>query len=305
MKVGFIGLGIMGGHMARHLAGRYDVTAFDVDGAKVARLEAAGAGGAPARAGAGAAPGARGAPSVADVGAACDVVLLSLPTSEVVERVVVGDDGLLAAMPAGGAVIDTSTTEPTVSQRIAATLAERGIGFLDAPVSGGEGGARAATLSIMVGGPQETFERFRPVLEVLGPSVVRVGEVGAGGVAKLVNNMIVGSAFAVIAEGFALAKTMGLDPERLYQAIRGGWAGSPVLDVAAPGIVARDFTPGGSVDVLFKDLGYALALARRHNVPTPMTAVVDEVFKAARASGRGPQAQQVIIQLWEELLGLG
>lgn len=304
MRIGFIGLGIMGGHMARHLAGRYGLTVFDVDAAKIAKLEAAVPAGGPAPSGTGPSTGASGAASVAAVGAACDLVLLSLPSSEIVESVVTGDGGLLAHMDPGGAVIDTSTTEPTVSMRIAARLAERGIGFLDAPVSGGEGGAMAAKLSIMVGGPEELFERYEQVLTVLGPSVVRVGEVGAGEVAKLVNNMIVGSAFAVIAEGFALGKKMGLDPEQLYQAIRGGWAGSPVLDVAVPGIVARDFTPGGSVDVLFKDLGYALSLARSQNVPTPMTAVVDEIFKAARASGRGPQAQQVIIQLWEDLLGL-
>ena len=304
MKIGFIGLGIMGGPMAGHLAGRYGLTVFDVDAAKVAKLEAAVPAGGGARSGTGPSPGARGAASVAAVGAACDLVLLSLPSSEVVESVVTGDGGLQSSMDAGGAVIDMSTTEPTVTKRIAARLAERGIGFLDAPVSGGEGGAKAAKLSIMVGGPAELFDRYEPVLALLGPSVVRVGEVGAGGVAKLVNNMIVGSAFAVIAEGFALGKKMGLDPEQLYQAIRGGWAGSPVLEVAAPGIVARDFRPGGSVDLHFKDLGYALGLARSQNVPTPMTAVADEIFKAARASGRGPQAQHVIIQLWEELLGL-
>jgi 2-hydroxy-3-oxopropionate reductase len=304
VKVGFIGLGVMGGPMAGHLAGRYDLTVFDVDAARIAKVEAAVPGAGPARAATGPSIGARGAASVAALGAACDLVLLSLPTSEIVERVVTGDGGLLSHMDPGGAVIDMSTTEPAVTKRVAARLAERGIGFLDAPVSGGEGGAKAATLAIMVGGPAELFDRYRPVLEVMGPSVVRVGEVGAGGVAKLVNNMIVGSTFAVIAEGFALGKKMGLDPEELYGAIRGGWAGSAVLDVAAPGIVARNFTPGGTVDLHFKDIGYALSLARSENVPTPMTAVVDEIFKAARASGRGPQAQHVIIQLWEELLGL-
>jgi 2-hydroxy-3-oxopropionate reductase len=304
MRVGFIGLGIMGGPMAGHLARRYDLTVFDVDAARVAKLEAAAPSGGGANAETGPSTGARGAASVAAVGAACDLVLLSLPSSEVVERVVTGDGGLHSHMHAGGAVIDMSTTEPTVTKRIATKLAERGIGFLDAPVSGGEGGARAAKLSIMVGGPAELYQRYEPVLAVMGSSVVRVGEVGAGGVAKLVNNMIVGAAFATIAEGFALGKKMGLDPEQLYQAIRGGWAGSPVLEVAAPGIVGRDFRPGGTVDLHFKDIGYALSLARSQNVPTPMTAAVDEIFKAARASGRGPQAQHVIIQLWEELLGL-
>ena len=303
VKVGFIGLGVMGGHMARHLAGRYELTVFDVDAAKMGALEAAVA--AEARGSSTTVPssGARCVASVAAVGAACELVLLSLPSSEIVEAVVTGEGGLREHMPSGGAVIDTSTTDPLVSKRIAARLAEHGIGFLDAPVSGGEGGAKAATLSIMVGGPAELFDRCQPVLEVLGASVVRVGEVGAGGVAKLVNNMIVGAEFAVIAESFALAKRMGLEVAQLYQAIRCGWAASAVLEVAAPGIIARDFAPGGSVDLLFKDLGYALQLARSENVPTPMTAAADEIFKAARASGRGPQAQQVIIQLWGSCSG--
>lgn len=293
MKLGFVGLGIMGGHMARHLATKHDVVLFDVDASKIRKvLEADGV-----------TRGSRGAGSIADVAGSCDLVLLSLPSSRVVETVVAGDGGLAGSMVGGSLVVDTSTTEPAVTMRIAEALEGRGIGFIDAPVSGGEGGAKAAKLSIMVGGPQVLLDRARPVLELIGSSVVRVGDVGAGEVAKLVNNMIVGSTFAVIAESFALGRTMGLDPKVLYEAIRGGWAGSAVLDVAGPGIAERNFTPGGSVDVLFKDIGYALALAREHNVPTPMTALVDEVFKAARASGRGPKAQQVIIELWEDLLG--
>ena len=294
MKIGFVGLGIMGGHMARHLAAKHEIVVFDVDSAKIDAVTDAKESTA----------GTRGAASVAELGGSCDLVLMSLPSSTIVEAVATGDGGLAGSMAGGSLVVDTSTTEPTVTARVAAALEERGIGFIDAPVSGGEGGAKAASLSIMTGGPEELVDRARPVLEVIGSSVVRVGDVGAGEVAKLVNNMIVGSTFAVIAESFALGKTMGLDPKVLYDAIRGGWAGSAVLDVAAPGIAERNFTPGGSVDVLFKDIGYALSLARENNVPTPMTALVDEIFKAARASGRGPKAQQVIIQLWEELLGV-
>ena len=294
MKAGFIGLGIMGGHMARHLAATRDLVVYDVDPKRMTEVTAA----------EGVTAGTRAVKSVAEVGSACDVVLLSLPSSPIVERVVIGEEGLIGSLSAGSLVVDTSTTEPSVTLAIAKALKKKDIGFIDAPVSGGEGGAKAASLSIMVGGPEELVERARPLLEVIGRSVVRVGDVGAGEVAKLVNNMIVGSAFGVIAESFALGKKMGLDPKVLYEAIRGGWAGSAVLDVAAPGIIERNFVPGGSVDVLFKDIGYALSLARQNNVPTPMTAMVDEIFKTARASGRGPQAQQVIIQLWEDLLGL-
>lgn len=285
-RLGFIGLGVMGQHMARHLAA-HELTVYDVDPAKAAAID-----------------GAQPASDVAAVGRAAEVVLLSLPSSPIVRDVILGEHGLASAMRSGGAVIDCSTTEPSVSRETGASLAERGIDFMDAPVSGGEAAAQAGTLAIMVGGREEVFARYLPILEVIASSVVRVGEVGAGGVAKLVNNMIVGSAFAVIAESFALGKANGLDPAALYDAIKGGWAGSKVLDVAAPGIIERDFTPGGSIDVLFKDIGYAMSLARSQNIPVPMTATVDEVLKAARASGRGPYAQQIIIELWEQLLDL-
>lgn len=285
--IGFIGLGVMGGHMARHVAETYRVIAFDVDAGKVTALESAEA-----------------ADSVQQVGRAASVVLLSLPGSEVVRAVTLGRDGLASVLAKGSAVIDTSTTEPTVSQEIAAALAERSIDFLDAPVSGGEGGARNAALAFMAGGDPEVLDRYRPLLETMGSSVVRVGDVGMGGVAKLVNNMIVGGTFAVIAESFALGMKTGIDPAVLYEAIKDGWAGSKVLNVAAPGIVAQDYQPGGTIDILFKDIGYALALARHHNVPVPITAMSDEVFKVARASGRGPYAQQIITQLWEDLLGI-
>jgi 2-hydroxy-3-oxopropionate reductase len=286
-KLAFIGLGVMGGHMARHLSETYDVTVYDIDPGKVAEQKRA-----------------THAATVQQAGQDADIVLLSLPKSEIVHEVVVGADGLVHVLRPGSVVIDTSTTEPTVSKTLAQQLAGQGIEFLDAPVSGGEGGARNAALAIMVGGKPDVFARTEPVLEVMAKSVVRVGDVGAGGVAKLVNNMIVGAAFSVIAEGFALAMKNGLDPKALYHAIKDGWAGSLVLDVAAPGIIEQNYTPGGTVDLLFKDIGYALSLARTHNVPVPVTAVVDEIFKAARASGRGPYAQQIITQMWEQLMGL-
>ena len=250
-RIGFIGLGVMGGHMAAHLAA-HELAVFDVDPAKAGAIE-----------------GAQPAPDVSTVGRAADVVLLSLPSSPIVREVVIGDDGLAGAMSAGGVIIDCSTTEPSVSRELGGLLGESGIDFMDAPVSGGEAAARAGTLAIMVGGHADVFERHVAILEEISASVVRVGEVGAGGVAKLVNNMIVGSAFAVIAESFALGKANGLEPAALYDAIKGGWAGSKVLDVAAPGIIERDFTPGGSIDVLFKDIGYAMSLARSGNIPVP------------------------------------
>ena len=285
--IGFIGLGIMGGHMARQLSEKRKVIVFDIDQSRMAALDKA-----------------EKAQSVKEVAEKANVVLLSLPNSHIVKQVVLGVDGLSSGLPSGAVLIDTSTTEPSVSQEIAKALAEQGIDFMDAPVSGGEGAARDASLAIMAGGEHAVFDRYKPILEIIGASVVRVGDVGMGGVTKLVNNMIVGATFAVIAEGFALGKANGVDPKALYEAIKDGWAGSKVLSVAGPGIIDRNFKPGGTIDILFKDIGYALSLARTHNVPVPMTAMSDEVFKAARASGRGGQAQQVIIELWENLLGL-
>ncbi len=287
VRIGFIGLGVMGGHMARHLSDKYDLTVYDVDAAKVAQQE-----------------GGEKAESIQKVGKKANLVLLSLPSSEIVREVVCGAEGLIHVLKKGSAVIDTSTTEPTASRSVAQTLAKKSIDFLDAPVSGGEGGARDAALAIMVGGDAAVFEKYLPVLEIMAKSVVRVGDVGTGGAAKLVNNMIVGAAFSVIAEGFALAMKSGIDPETLYEAIKDGWAGSLVLDVAASGIIKQDYKPGGTIDLLFKDIGYALSLARSQNVPVPITAMVDEVLKTARASGRGPYAQPIITQMWENLLGI-
>ena len=284
-KVGFIGLGIMGGHMARNLSKKFDVTVFDIDAKRVAEQEKA-----------------TKASSIRQIGESTDVIFLSLPTSEIVRSVICGPEGLIHFLKAGQTVIDTSTTEPAVSRAVAKTLAEKGVKFMDAPVSGGEGGARDAVLAFMVGGDPVVFEKYKPMIQAMAKSVVRVGDVGAGGVTKLVNNMIVGAAFSIIAESFALGMKNGIDPKVLYEAIKDGWAGSTVLNVAAPGIIQQNYKPGGTIDILFKDIGYALSLARSQNVPVPVTAIVDEVFKVARASGHGPYAQQIITQMWEKLL---
>lgn len=287
VRVGCIGLGVMGGNMARHIAESFEVVVFDTDPAKTGAL-----------------PGLKTAESVAELARAVDAVVLSLPGSNVVRTVALGPDGLRGNLEAGTVVIDLSTTEPVVSREVAAELAQKSIGFLDAPVSGGEKGAREATLSIMVGGPQESFDQCRPLLETIGASVVRIGEVGMGEVAKLVNNMIVASTFSVIAEGFALAARNGVDPAVLYEAIKGGWAGSKVLDVSARGMIDRDFTPGGTVDMMIKDVRYALSLASDSKIPVPATSQAHEVFKSAQAAGFGAEAQQAIIKVWEMIAGI-
>jgi 2-hydroxy-3-oxopropionate reductase len=286
-RIAFIGLGVMGAPMARNLAKKYDVTVFDVDQPRMNAI-----------------PGATKAGGASAAAGNADIVFLSLPGSEVVEQTVLGEGGLKTAMKRESIIVDNSTTSPTVSQKLAKSLEQAGISFLDAPVSGGEKAAIEGTLSVMVGGRQEVFDRCREALGCIGTTVIRVGDSGMGGVAKLVNNLIVGITFVAVAEGFALGTRSGVDPEVLYQAIRNGWAGSKVLDVSAEAMLPRNFKPGGTVDIHWKDLGYALALAREMDVPVPATALAHEIFKTARASGRGRLSQPAIVQMWEELLGI-
>lgn len=286
-RIGFIGLGVMGAPMARRLASRHELVVYDVDRTKTSAV-----------------PGAKTAQDVADAVSEVSAVFLSLPSSEIVREVVLGKGGLKDSMKPGSTIIDTSTTSPTVSQELAASVGEAGIGFLDSPVSGGEKAAIEGTLSIMVGGDRAIFERHLELLRSIGTTVVWMGGSGMGGVTKLVNNLIVGITFVAVAEGFALGTRSGLAPDLLYQAIRNGWAGSKVLDVSAEAILNRNFKPGGSVDIHWKDLGYALSLARDKDVPVPATALAHEIFKAARAAGKGKLAQPAIIQMWEDLLNM-
>lgn len=279
-EAGFVGLGVMGHAMAGNLARRYHVTGYDVNEARFQGL-----------------PEVAKASSLSELARRCPVVCLSLPDAKTVEEVTAG---LAHELKPGSLVIDLSTSLPAVSRRIARMLADAQIEFADAPVSGGEGGAKSATLAIMVGASAATFERCTPVLSAIGKTVIRAGDVGAGGVTKLVNNMIVASTFAVIAEGFALARKNGVNPGTLYEAIREGWAGSRVLDVSASAMIAEDYTPGGTITMMEKDLSYARTLAAESHVPIPMTATAHEVFVAGQAAGKGALSQPAIIHLWHE-----
>ncbi|MBN2075048.1 MAG: NAD-binding protein [Dehalococcoidales bacterium] len=284
-KIGFIGLGVMGAPMAGNLSSKYDIIVFDIDTERMQLV-----------------PKAEKVSSIVEVAKSAEIIFLSLPDSETVHKVVLGDGGLLENLNQGCLIIDTSTTSPSVTKEISRNLENKGIDFLDSPVSGGEKAAIEGTLSLMVGGKEETFNRSLEVLYTIGSSIVRVGESGMGEVAKLVNNLIVGITFVAIAEGFTLGVKSGLDPSVLYEAIRGGWAESKVLDVSAEAMLKRDFNPGGTVNIHWKDLAYALTLAREEDVPLPATALAHEIFKAARASGKGKLSQPAIVNLWEELL---
>ncbi|MBI5379191.1 MAG: NAD(P)-dependent oxidoreductase, partial [Nitrospirae bacterium] len=204
-SLGFTGLGVMGGPMTRNLlkAG-YPVMVFDTDHHKMAPMIQEGA---------------RGTSSSAEVGRQTEIVLLSLPSTQAVQEVILGKGGLVEGLLAGRIIVDMGTTDPSVTKELANTLRERGIRFLDAPVSGGEAAAKERTLAIMVGGDAGTLQEALPVLECLGRSIVHMGPSGAGQAAKLVNNMIVNATFTAIAEGFALGVKAGLDPAKLYEAI--------------------------------------------------------------------------------------
>lgn len=279
-QLGFIGLGAMGLRMARNLASSWSVIGYDTafTAANEETIE--------------------NAESVAQVGATCETVCLSLPDSETVQQVVLERGGLATAMGPGGVIIDLSTTEPRTSVRLARELAPMRIGFADAPVSGGVAGAAQGTLSIMVGATEDNFRRILPILSQLAARVTRVGQIGSGGVAKLANNMIVAAAFASIAESFAMAEKSGIEAEKLYEAIREGWAGSPVLEAAAKAIIDKDYSPKGTVQMLSKDLSYARNFARSSHIPLPVTSVVQEVLTAAEAVGLGGNSQAAILELW-------
>lgn len=289
-SLGFIGLGVMGGPMARNLVmAGYTVVGFDTDGGRLARLTAGGG---------------KAARSAVEVGKQSEMVFLSLPTGDVVREVVTGANGLATVMQAGTLIADLSTTEPKVAQDAAAACGAKGIAFLDAPVSGGEQGAIDASLSIMVGGDAAAFVRCKPILASLGRSVVHMGGSGMGQATKLVNNMIVAANFAAVCEGWALAVRAGLDPATLHEAIKGGWAGSRVMEETIPRLLARNFVPGGTVDIMTKDVGYALNMARSLDTPVPITALAHELFRMAKAQGNGPKAQPILITLWEQWTGI-
>ena len=289
--LGFIGLGVMGLPMAKNLAGKYPgLMVFDVEPSRAKKLQSEAQ--------------VKPAGGVSEIGQSCELIFLSLPNSDVVQKVVLGEDGLASVMKAGGIIVDTSTTDTSVVIELERKLKERSIGFLDAPISGGEKAAIEGNLSIMAGGSEEIFSGCLDYFMAMGTSAIRLGAIGSGQVAKCVNQMIVNAAFASIAEAFALGAKKGLDVKTLYDAIKGGWAGSKVLDVAANDIISQEFKPGGMVEIMVKDLSYALNLARSVDFPVPLAAHVCEIFKAGKAAGDGKKSPTAIIKLWERITGI-
>ena len=291
-RVGFIGLGIMGKPMARNLAAAgfelvvYNRSRNDVD-ALVADGDAFEA-----------------AASPREVAERTGVVITMLPDSPEVREVVFGDSGLLEAMGGGHLLVDMSTIAPATSIEVEAALRERGARALDAPVSGGDKGAIAGTLSIMVGGEAADLERAMPLFEAMGKTIVHVGGAGAGQVVKACNQVAVAVNYAALSEALVLGMKSGVDPEKILQVLGGGLANSRVLEMRGATMIEGRFEPGFRVDLHRKDLGIALATARASGAPLPVTAVVGQLFEAAAVAGRGDLDHSALLTVVEEMAGL-
>lgn len=289
-KVGFIGLGIMGLPMVRNLLKNGNtVTVFDINKAAVDTL---------------AAEGAQPASSGKEVAAASDVVITMLPKGEHVRQAVFGENGVMEGAREGAIIIDMSSVSPVESKEMADMAAKGGARFLDAPVSGGEPKAIDGTLSIMVGGDEEAFESVKNVLLAMGTDIVRVGDSGCGTTAKLANQIIVNLNIAAVSEALILAAKAGIDLEKMYQAIRGGLAGSTVMDAKIPMILERNFKAGGRVDINMKDLTNVMNTAHELAVPLPLSSQLLEIFHSLKADGKEALDHASIVQHYEKLANI-
>ncbi|HLE77872.1 MAG TPA: 2-hydroxy-3-oxopropionate reductase [bacterium] len=285
-RIGFIGLGIMGRPMARNLlhAG-YQVSVHNRSRGPVDELVSAGA---------------RDGGSPRGVAADSDITMTMLPDSPDVQEVVHGPDGVLEGLRPGSVFVDMSSISPIVTRAIAGAIEARGAQMLDAPVSGGEKGAIEATLSIMVGGPVDVFERVRSVFEALGKNIVHVGDHGAGQVTKICNQIVVALTIQAVSEALVLAAKAGVDPAKVRQALLGGFAQSRILDQHGQRMLERNFAPGFRVRLHQKDLKNALSAARALDVPLPATAVVQEAFTALAGKGRSDLDHSSLVTLLED-----
>jgi 2-hydroxy-3-oxopropionate reductase len=238
------------------------------------------------------------------VAAAADIVITMLPNSPQVRDVVLGPDGILEGISAGKVVVDMSSIAPLVSQDIASQLAKVGVDFIDAPVSGGEPKAIEGTLAIMAGGEQEVFDRVKKLLGVMGSSVTLVGGVGSGNTTKLANQIIVALNIAAVSEAMTLAVKAGVDPEAVFRAIRGGLAGSTVLDAKMPLILSGNFKPGFRIELHTKDLTNALDTAHSVGAPIPLTSAVLEMMQALKVQGHEKDDHGGLVQFYEQLCGM-
>ncbi|MCL5676786.1 MAG: 2-hydroxy-3-oxopropionate reductase [Firmicutes bacterium] len=247
------------------------------------------------------AAGAQPARSSREVAERSEAVITMLPNSPEVREVILGKEGVLEGAKPGSVIIDMSSIAPLVSMEIAKVAAAKGVYMLDAPVSGGEPGAIQRTLSIMVGGNQEQFDACYDLLKAMGSSVVRVGEIGSGNVAKLANQVIVALNIAAMSEALVLGTKAGLDPNVMYEAIKGGLAGSHVLDAKVPLVVNRKFDPGFRINLHIKDLANVLETSHQLGIPLPLTASVLEMMQALKVDGHGDEDHSALVKFYEKL----
>ncbi|OQA43474.1 MAG: 2-hydroxy-3-oxopropionate reductase [Spirochaetes bacterium ADurb.Bin315] len=289
MKIGFIGLGIMGKPMVKNLmkAG-HEVVCFDIIKENVDEMTKAGA---------------TAAVSSADVARQVPLVITMLPNSPHVKSVVLGDDGVLAGAKEGLIVVDMSSIAPLASQEIAKACAAKGVRMLDAPVSGGEPKAIDGTLAIMVGGDEKLFKEVKDVLLTMGSSAVHCGPIGAGNTTKLANQIIVALNIAAVSEAFTLVRKAGVDPSLVFDAIKGGLAGSTVLNAKAPMMIDSNFAPGFKIDLHIKDLDNVLDTGHGVGSPLPLTALVREMMSTLRADGFGQDDHSALARYYAKLSG--
>ena len=287
MTVGFVGLGRMGGHMCRHLIAGHDVVVFDVSADAVRTCVEAGA---------------TSVASVADVARAADVLFTSLPMPADVETVALGPGGIRAGARPGTVYFDLSTSSPAVSRRVGAALEDAGITMLDAPVSGGPSGAEAGTLGVMVGGPRDAFDAHLPLLETFAGTVVHVGDLGSGLVAKLVNNLIALASVAAACEGLMLGAAAGIDLRRLDAAIRASTGDSLAYRFLADRAFSGDYTPAFTMDLAYKDIHLALELADELGVPAPIGGDVHDLMRMAKGLGLGDADPTAVMRVYETTL---
>lgn len=288
MKIGFIGLGIMGRPMCRNLlkAGHELVVCGHKNKASIDEIVGAGA---------------KAVTTPKEVAQQTDIVITMLPNSPEVKQVVLGANGVIEGAKAGQIVVDMSSIAPLVSRELAARLAEKGVEMLDAPVSGGQPKAIEGTLSVMVGGKKEVFDKCFPILRAMAASVVLTGDIGAGNVTKLANQVIVALNIAAMSEALVLATKAGVAPELVYQAIRGGLAGSAVLEAKVPMVLDRKFNPGFRINLHIKDLANALETAQEIGVTLPFTAAIMEIMQSLKKEGMGDLDHSALIQHFEKL----
>jgi 2-hydroxy-3-oxopropionate reductase len=287
-RIGFVGLGIMGGPMVSNLmrAG-HELVLHNRTRRKAEELAAEGE--------------AEVADSLAEVARKCHVTLTMLPGPPEVWEVVAGEGGLLENAREGSLIVDMSTSSPVLARKLARLARERGVGVLDAPVSGGDVGAIEGTLSIMVGGEEGDFERASPLFEAMGKTVTHVGPIGAGQVTKAANQVVVALTIEAVSEALVLGSAGGVAPEKILDVLGGGLAGNKVMEVKREKFLSHTFEPGGKVQFHHKDLGIALAAGREYGVVLPVTAIVDQMLLSMRRKGWGGEDHSALLRVIEDL----